>query len=381
MLSRLKNPKHHNGQVIVLFALLLPVLIGIMGLAIDAGMIFQERRSLQSAADLSALAGASQLPADPGAAESVARSVATENGVPGGAIAAVAGYGGDDSKIEVTIDQTVGLFFMPVLGLDSVNISARAVAEHEVGFGASIFAKKDTHCWDRAIDWSASNVQLAGDAHSNAGLMLTGNDNIITGKLTYKTGNPAYPIDGWTSCLAHVYTTGSNPDVTVDESSWQDYPESYTADDFSCSYSVADGNVNAAGPWWVDGDPTTKRLNPGVICSSTTLTLNDTGVRGTVTFVAPRINITGNNFELEPYADDVLILGTAGGWPSVRLRATGGTWEGMIFTRDGQVELTGYSDFDLRGSIVAWAVSIKGDSWQISGNTGTGINEPMRLVE
>jgi Flp pilus assembly protein TadG len=48
----------HRGQVMILFAIFLVALMGALGLSIDLGLAFSQRRALQNAADASALAGA-----------------------------------------------------------------------------------------------------------------------------------------------------------------------------------------------------------------------------------------------------------------------------------------------------------------------------------
>ena len=50
------------GQTLVIFALTLPVLLGMCAIVIDFGNLFVEKRSLQQAADASALAAAQRLP-------------------------------------------------------------------------------------------------------------------------------------------------------------------------------------------------------------------------------------------------------------------------------------------------------------------------------
>lgn len=47
-----------RGQILVLFALVLVALLGVLGLAVDLGMAFAQRRTMQNAADAGALAGA-----------------------------------------------------------------------------------------------------------------------------------------------------------------------------------------------------------------------------------------------------------------------------------------------------------------------------------
>src|SRR5258708_16419228 len=54
--SRRRRPWHQSGQAIVLIALLMLVLMGMLGLAIDSGRAYVDRRNLQAAVDAAALA-------------------------------------------------------------------------------------------------------------------------------------------------------------------------------------------------------------------------------------------------------------------------------------------------------------------------------------
>jgi len=54
----IKNPKE-QGQVIIIVAIAFVIILGFVGLAIDAGMVYSDRRFAQNAADAAALAGAS----------------------------------------------------------------------------------------------------------------------------------------------------------------------------------------------------------------------------------------------------------------------------------------------------------------------------------
>src|SRR5687768_5409714 len=55
------NRTRERGQVLVMAALLVPVLLAMTGMAIDAGGYASDRRSLQNAADAVALAAAQRL--------------------------------------------------------------------------------------------------------------------------------------------------------------------------------------------------------------------------------------------------------------------------------------------------------------------------------
>ncbi len=50
-------PRREPGQIIVIFALALVVIVAMVGLVLDGGSTFAQRRTQQNAADLAALAG------------------------------------------------------------------------------------------------------------------------------------------------------------------------------------------------------------------------------------------------------------------------------------------------------------------------------------
>ena len=90
-----------RGQVIVIFALALVALVAAVGLVLDGGATFAQRRDQQSAADLAALAAANDylLNHDVALASARARSVTEENGFEDGV---------DDVSVSVSIDTSNG---------------------------------------------------------------------------------------------------------------------------------------------------------------------------------------------------------------------------------------------------------------------------------
>lgn len=121
-----KNPS--SGQVLPLFALSLVVLLGLVGLGLDAAQAFVERRDAQGAADLAALSGARSLPGEPVTARADARTIAISNGYDDAEITVTTPYEGDPSRIKVAIDSKARLNFMPVLGVDELDVPGAAVA-------------------------------------------------------------------------------------------------------------------------------------------------------------------------------------------------------------------------------------------------------------
>src|SRR3712207_3553913 len=81
------NATAHPGQTLVLFALSTTLLLAALGLVLDAGYTFAQRREMQNAADAAALAGTRLLAENPNTTGMLAlvRAVAVQNGVPNAA--------------------------------------------------------------------------------------------------------------------------------------------------------------------------------------------------------------------------------------------------------------------------------------------------------
>lgn len=116
-----------TGQIIVLFALLLPVLIGVMALVVDVGIFYSQWSTLQSAADASSLAGAAYLPDNASRAISTARIYAQTSGVGAGEITGIT-VSADNQTITVSLNRGVSYYFGAVLGLKSSTVAVSATA-------------------------------------------------------------------------------------------------------------------------------------------------------------------------------------------------------------------------------------------------------------
>ena len=122
-----------GGQILVILALSLLVLILFVALAVDVGHFYAERRRMQNAADAGALAGAHALCfGDPAEAEGAAHDYAVARN--GATTAAVDVSGG--ITVTVTAGESVATFFAGVIGIDQVAISARATAVCGITRGA-----------------------------------------------------------------------------------------------------------------------------------------------------------------------------------------------------------------------------------------------------
>jgi Flp pilus assembly protein TadG len=93
--------EQEGGQIIVLFALAMIAIIAMVGLVLDGGSAFSQRRGEQSAADLAALAAANSilLNGDEAVATAVARTTTADNGFT---------HGVDGTVVTVSFNYTVG---------------------------------------------------------------------------------------------------------------------------------------------------------------------------------------------------------------------------------------------------------------------------------
>lgn len=109
----------------VLLALLLPVLLGLMALAVDVGIFYHQWSVLQAAADAAALAGAGYLPDNPDRALTTSRSYAQRGGVSTHEITATS-VSADSQTITISFSRDVSYYFGAVLGLKSSPVAASA---------------------------------------------------------------------------------------------------------------------------------------------------------------------------------------------------------------------------------------------------------------
>ncbi len=137
ILSRVWGRLHRNqgGQVAILAGVMMTVLIGFAGLAIDGGTVLVVRTQTQNGADAAALAGAGVLLTDGSRSDAIsaASGWAQKNGYPANetsvSIPPHSGtHAGDANYVEVDIVHSQPTAFMRVVGVKTFTISARAVA-------------------------------------------------------------------------------------------------------------------------------------------------------------------------------------------------------------------------------------------------------------
>jgi Flp pilus assembly protein TadG len=149
-----------GGQVAIITALCMVVIVGFMGLALDVGHFRYVKRNMQNAADAAAMAAAVEVRLCGGTANcavmrTAAQKAMSENGFPATTVltncSGTAGTGvtlminnpscavatdpnlGKTNFAEVVVTDQVPTYFARVLGINTVNVAARAEAERGVG--------------------------------------------------------------------------------------------------------------------------------------------------------------------------------------------------------------------------------------------------------
>lgn len=105
-------------------------MVAAVAFAVDLGCLYLERRELQTAADAAALAGVSELPADPSRAIAVAEDYLGLNGssLDERTVHVTSTFAANDTVVVDVLNPAEPLYFAPVFGTDDSPVSARSVA-------------------------------------------------------------------------------------------------------------------------------------------------------------------------------------------------------------------------------------------------------------
>ncbi|MGH7470018.1 MAG: hypothetical protein ACRENP_18895 [Longimicrobiales bacterium] len=204
----------------------------------------------------------------------------------------------------------------------------------------------NTSCSDRrrSLDLRQDEFYGMKNAHSNASLRIRGDDGIIFGSLTYRCS-----LDTQGSSNGSY---GSGPTlVTTIVSS----PLTFNPATVPCTYSRSGNwNLNDNGPWWVGGNSNSRRLNPGVYCSTGNISLTRDDVQGSVTLIAGgRVDTNADSLTLRAFhSSGVLFHANSGSLSAVEVDGDDNSFAGYIYVPDGRIDVTG-RNFTLNGSVVA----------------------------
>src|ERR1700704_1364506 len=141
------HPRSQAGQAIVLVALMIIVLFGAVGLAVDGGIGYYYNTMAERSAGAAALSGVVFMPGQLTPAQAIplfsgndatdrAVAEAAHNGFsmaapnPQNVSVTVSAVPGFTNKLQVTVSRDVPTFFMQMFGLSSIHISRTAIATY-----------------------------------------------------------------------------------------------------------------------------------------------------------------------------------------------------------------------------------------------------------
>jgi hypothetical protein len=164
--------KDRKGALVIIFALIIPVLIGALGLGIEFGMWYLEKRRMQEAADSGAMHGAFQFRADPTLTKTtLVPHVTMAVGQSGYSVTPVVEkpplrgrYTSAPTAVEVTLNVDHPTYFIGWFGINTIPIQSRAVAMEGDGVADACILALGNYC---ATSTAKDPISISGNALLN----------------------------------------------------------------------------------------------------------------------------------------------------------------------------------------------------------------------
>lgn len=245
-------------------------LLGMAALVIDIGRVIVAAQHMQQVVDAAALAGAVKLP-EQGEAEAGLQQIVSANNTetppwqvsvtPADDVAyygpgdTIEGYGAledDEDAIEVIGHGTVAFTFARIFGLESAEVTRRAVAKAsgDRASGDGIFFARETSPSKTGITINGSNQYVDGTIHSNTKVTINGSHQAIMGDVEYRY---SYIQNGSDFHLEGDWVETSIMDYPVDYT-WAQYDQGPWDHDVSELRINGSNETVAPGRWRVRGD-------------------------------------------------------------------------------------------------------------------------------
>lgn len=329
MFNRLRDEK---GAIMVLFALVFVVLMGLVAIVVDAGLVYLNRAQLQKAADAASLAGAYQMP-DTTAARDKAQEYCDLNGVRDADALDITFSG---NRVRVEIKRQVKLYFAPVLGIPTMQVWAGAAASTNRPrvFDFALFSGGP----GQDLNFSGSSLYVQGSGHSNRNSKFSGSSIEIT---------EAMDVVGTFSRHGSAVKVGE----VIEHSQFLDMP------DFSNKIRQSTGNVYNSDHVFgssinVDGD----------IVVNGNAHINGSTIRGNGTVVASEdIHINGSSINYATSGDSVCVYSENG---DIHINGSDITVHGILYAPNGLIKVNG-SSITINGSVVSKEIKFAGSNIRI----------------
>lgn len=368
----------------MMFAAMLPVIVGGLAMGTDIATWYLARRSLQSAVDAAAVATAYNISGTSTQAtlQQTANSEMARNGYSNSSNItltvnyppASGAYSGNNGAVEVIVSQPQTLAFMGYFLAAKPTVGARAVADRPPAGQACILALNGTVSSSLSLSGSASinlGCSAAANSTSQSAISLSGSAN-LTAQNIYTPGN--YTTSGSsTLSTSSPPVTGSSP----------------LADPY------AGVNVPSIGPcdqtnFSVNGG--SQILNPGVYCNGFNINGNANVTLNAGTYIIDRgsFNINGGATLSGTNVTIILTSSTGSNYATANINGganvtlsapTSGTYSGLAFFQDRNAPSNGSDSFNGGSTMnITGAMYFPDQSLNFSGGNTTGSGSCTEII-
>lgn len=369
-----------KGNIAVMAALTMPMVIGGAGLGVETGYWYYQQLRLQQAADAAAYAAAleQRAGADSDEAQAGAQAAAAANGFDVGqdtiSLVSPSTMETDETNsVDVELTRTVPRAFTALFGTEAIQIRARATAAYSTAANACVLALDKSA--NPAITFAGNagatmdGCVIMSNSMGSGSLLFDGNSNVTApcimsvGGYTLKS-NADYEL---TQC--NEISTGQPP--AADPYKDIDYPSMCSTPGCKTAFSIASNQTGT--------------VNPGTY-SSLTINANATGnfTSGTYIIDGGTFNVAGNAKITGSNITFVLLNGASvsfNGNSTIQLSApTTGDYKGMLFMGSRTSTAGGMSNFN--GNASSWltgALYFPKEDITYSGNF-SGNNDCTQIV-
>jgi putative Flp pilus-assembly TadE/G-like protein len=232
-----KITSDQRGTIATFTALLMPIVIGGLGLGAEASFWYFTQRKLQNSADVAAFAGAAQLRTnksqqlveDAALAAAVKTGYNTSIGTISTEWPAASGiYAGDANTVEITVSESLPRMLTALFSEGNISLSGRAVAELKQGFPTCILAldpdASGAVTFTGSSDATLENCNVHANSLADDAVIVTGNGRVSTPCVSSAGGVSATSGLTMDECVTPI----EYADPVVDP--FADVPEPYTGD-------------------------------------------------------------------------------------------------------------------------------------------------------
>jgi hypothetical protein len=344
MTSNPHDRRSERGVILPLLAVLMPALIGAIGLAVDTGAMYEMSRRMQSATDAAAIAAAQEIRAsNESNATAAAKSDAALNGFDDAEDGVevevhrpptMGPRAGDNAYVEVIVSQPSPLYFMSMFVNEQQTVRTRAVSALEPG-EACVMALNET---------ASSAVSAVGNVDVDlVGCALWVNSSDPTAART--TGSASVTADA-VNVVGDYSGSGFSPTPSTGAAKQADPFEDMAMPSSTASCDYTKKSVKSV-----------ETLSPGVYCDGLTFTAKAEATLEPGLYVVKgggiKVNggaeiigagVTFYNTEGGGYSYDSI---TVNGGGTITLTApTAGTYKGMLFMQDPAVSSSSENTFN-----------------------------------